>query len=91
MAPLRSLCFSKGAMKITIPYPVIDLKMTGKNIKRLREEHNISVVDLQVFLGLESPQAVYQWQRGVSLPSVDNLFALSRALGVTMNDILVVE
>ena len=78
-------------MKITIPYPVIDLKMTGKNIKRLREEHNISVVELQVFLGLESPQAVYQWQRGISLPSVDNLCALSHAFGVTMNDILVVE
>lgn len=78
-------------MEITIPYPVIDLKMTGKNIKRLREEHNISVVELQSFLGLESPQAVYQWQRGISLPSVDNLCALSHALGVTMNDILVVE
>lgn len=78
-------------MAITITYPVIDMKMTGTNIKRLREEHNISVIDLQVFLGLTSPQAIYQWQRGVSLPTVDHLCALSHLFGVSMNDILVLE
>ena len=78
-------------MAITITYPVIDMKMTGKNIKRLREEHNISVIDLQVFLGLTSPQAIYQWQRGVSLPTVDHLCALSHLFGVSMNDVLVLE
>ena len=91
MAPLRSLCFSKGAMEITIPYPVINLKMTGKNIRNLRQEHSISVLELQRFLGLASPQAVYNWERGISLPTVDNLCALSHAFGVTINDILVVE
>lgn len=78
-------------MAITITYPVIDIKMTGKNIKRLREEHNISVIDLQVFLGLTSPQAIYQWQRGLSLPTVDHLCALSHLFGVSMNDVLVLK
>jgi len=40
-------------------------------------------------MGFESQQAVYKWQRGESLPSVDNFYALSRLFGTTMDDILV--
>lgn len=78
-------------MLMNIPYPVIDLKKTGENIKRLREARCISVVDLQYFLGLASPQAIYLWQRGVNLPTVDHLCALSRLFKVSMNDILVLQ
>lgn len=76
-------------MLMNRPYPVIDLKKTGENIKRLREARCISVVDLQYFLGLASPQAIYLWQRGVNLPTVDHLYALSRLFKVSMDDILV--
>lgn len=76
-------------MLMNMPYPVIDLKKTGENIKRLREARCISVVDLQYFLGLASPQAIYYWQRGVNLPTVDHLYALSRLFKVSMDDILV--
>lgn len=76
-------------MLMNMPYPVIDLKKTGENIKRLREARCISVVDLQYFLGLASPQAIYYWQRGINLPTVDHLYALSRLFKVSMNDILV--
>ena len=78
-------------MRISIPYPVIDMKKTGENIKRLREAHNISVTDVQQFLGLADPQAVYQWQRGICLPTVDHLCALSHLFGITMNDILILK
>ena len=76
-------------MLMNMPYPVIDLKKTGENIKRLREARCISVVDLQYFLGLASPQAIYLWQRGINLPTVDHLYALSRLFKIPMNDILV--
>ena len=76
-------------MLMNMPYPVIDLKKTGENIKRLREARCISVVDLQHFLGLASPQAIYYWQRGVNLPTVDHLYALSRLFKISMNNILV--
>ena len=76
-------------MLMNMPYPVIDLKKTGENIKRLREARCISVADLQYFLGLASPQAIYYWQWGVNLPTVDHLYALSRLFKVSMNDILV--
>ena len=45
--------------------------------------------ELQEYLGLSCPQGVYQWQAGRSLPSVDNLYAVSRLWGVSMNEILV--
>lgn len=70
-------------------FPVIDLPATGANIRRLRQTKGLSVRDLQQFFGFEKPQAIYKWQRGQSLPTVDNLYALSTLLDVPMNDILV--
>ena len=72
-----------------IPYPVIDMKQTGENIRKIREEQNISVIEVQYFLGISNPQAIYQWQKGISLLSVDHLCALSHLFDVPMNDILV--
>ena len=70
-------------------FPVIDLAATGKNIIRLRKEQGLTVRDLQAYFGFEEPQAIYKWQQGKSLPSVDNLYALGALLGVTMDEILV--
>lgn len=78
-------------MGINSAYPVIDVQKTGENIKRIRLKHNVSVVEVQRFLGLENPQAIYQWQRGVSLPTVDHLCALSHLFDVTMEEILVLK
>ena len=60
----------------TKQFPVIDPIATGKNIIRLRVERGMSVRDLQAYFGFEEPQAIYKWQQGKSLPSVDNLYAL---------------
>ena len=72
-----------------IEFPVIDLEATGRNITRLRKDKGLSVKDLQEWFGFEVPQAIYKWQHGQCLPTVDNLFALSFLLGVPMNEILV--
>ena len=72
----------------TIPFPVIDLAATGRNIRRLREERGLTVRDLQAYFGFEEPQAIYKWQKGKSLPTVDNLYALAVLLQVTVDDIL---
>lgn len=73
----------------SIRFPVIDLPATGENIVRLRKERGLSVKDLQQFFGFEEPRAIYKWQRGETLPTVDNLFALGALLGVPMEQILV--
>ena len=70
-------------------FPVIDLEATGANILRLRKEKGLSVKDLQAYFGFECPQAIYKWQWGQSLPSVDNLFALSKLLNTSIDEILV--
>ena len=71
--------------------PVIDLTATGQNIKNLRVAAGISVRDLQNILGFTNPQAIYKWQNGDSLPSIDNLVILAAVFGVTVDEILVVE
>ena len=76
-------------MKKMIPFPTIDVKATGQNIERLRTKRGLTVQELQEFFGFDSPTAIYQWQRGETLPSVDNLYALSAVLKVTMNEIIV--
>ncbi|MBQ7956308.1 MAG: helix-turn-helix transcriptional regulator [Lachnospiraceae bacterium] len=70
-------------------YPVINLKETGLRIKTLRQERGITVLELSQYMGFTEPQAVYKWQRGESLPTVDNLYALSKILRTSMEDILV--
>lgn len=70
-------------------FPVIDLVATGDNIRRLRLERGLTVRDLQSYFGFEEPQAIYKWQRGASLPTVDNLYALGNLLEVPMDQILV--
>ena len=57
--------------------PVVDLVQTGQNIQSLRQQRGISVRQLQGMLGFATPQAIYNWQHGVSLPTVDNLVTLS--------------
>jgi transcriptional regulator with XRE-family HTH domain len=73
----------------TKAFPVIDPVATGDNIRRLREERGMSVKDLQRFFGFEEPRAVYKWQKGETLPSVDNLYALGILLGVPLEAILI--
>lgn len=69
--------------------PIIDVKATGANIARIRKLRNLSVRDLQVYFGFEGPQAIYKWQWGQCLPSIDNLFALSRIFNISIEEILV--
>ena len=71
--------------------PTIDLEATGRNITRLRIEAGLSVKDLQDIFGFGTPQAIYKWQRGTALPSVDNLVLLSAIFGVPVDEILVLE
>ena len=70
-------------------YPVIDMCATGAHIKELMDAREVTVRDVQKAMGLTAPQAVYRWLKGSNMPSVDNLFALSRYLDVSMEDVLV--
>lgn len=83
----------KGFVRMAnlVEFPVIDLKATGENILRLRLERQLTIRELQVYFGFEEPTAIYRWQRGDNLPSLDNMVALSKLFGVTIEEILVLE
>lgn len=72
-------------------YPTIDLKATGERIKQLRKEKHLKVREISEFMGFSEPQAVYKWQRGDSLPTVDNLYALSILFETPMEQIIIVR
>lgn len=69
--------------------PMIDMERTGANILKLRKDAGLSVHDLQKAFGFHSPKAIYKWQNGITLPTVDNLIVLAKLLNVRIDDILV--
>ena len=71
--------------------PVIDMAATGMNITHMRISAGLTVKDLQTVFGFSSPQAIYKWQRGAALPTVDNLVVLAAVFGVRMDEILIFQ
>jgi transcriptional regulator with XRE-family HTH domain len=64
---------------------------TGRNIVRLRQCAGFTVRELQELFGFSTPQAIYKWQRGTAMPTVDNLVILAAVFHVTIDEILVFE
>ena len=72
-------------------YPTIDMVKTGKNISKLRQQRGMSVKELQNIFGFTTPQAIYKWQHGTALPTVDNLIVLAAVFQVRLDDILIMK
>ena len=72
-------------------FPTINLARTGANIGQLRKAAGLTVHDLQTVFGFNSPQAIYKWQNGTALPTVDNLIVLAALLQVRIDDILITD
>ena len=71
--------------------PAIDMIATGRNILRLREEAGLTVRDLQEIFGFTTPQAIYKWQHGTALPTIDNLVILAVVFQVPIDRILILR
>lgn len=69
----------------------IDIKASGENIKSLVKQHNLRLADLQVALGFNTPQAIYKWYRGESMPTIDNLIILTELFNCSIDDIIVIK
>ena len=48
----------------------------------------IDTKDIRAYINLSDTQAIYKWQRGATLPSIENLLALSRLFNTTIEDII---
>jgi len=69
-------------------HPYIDPVRFGKKLREVCESKNVTAADLKEQLNLNSVQAVYYWFSGRRLPNAENLYALSRYLGVRMDDLI---
>ena len=70
-------------------YPIIDPLKTGQNIKRIMKSRKMSVRDIQSYLELSTPQGIYHWFEGRSLPSLDNVYALSELFRMPVDMLLI--
>lgn len=69
-------------------FPTINKKETGVNLRRIMDMRGVKPKDIQEYLGFGCVQSVYRWLDGVSMPTVDNLYALSKMLQVPMDSIV---
>ena len=69
----------------------IDMEKTGANIKRLSREYGYSVEEIMKITGVSTPQAVYKWFSGKSIPSMETLLVLSEIFETGVKDILVIN
>ena len=69
-------------------FPIIDKRKTGINIRRIMDMRGLTVKDVQEYLELGSVQRIYHWINGISMPTIDNLYALSDLFHVPI-DLLV--
>ena len=60
------------------------MMLDGDKIRKYREKAGFTQLALGARLGI-SDRAVSKWERGLSLPSAENLLALSRVLGVSVD------
>ena len=72
-------------------FPIINMVRTVQNITLLRTQRGLSVRQLQKLLGFATPQSIYKWPNGTSLPTIDNMVALSCILHVSIEKILVMD
>ena len=70
--------------------PTIDIRATGQNIARLRNNTGITIRQMQDILGFGTPQAIYKWQRGDALPTIDNMVVLADMFNVKIDDIIII-
>lgn len=66
----------------------IDMVATGKNIRDMRIQHKMTIKDIQDACGVTST-SVCNWQKGKSMPTVDNLVILASIWHVMIDSIIV--
>lgn len=69
-------------------FPLIDKRETGINLRRIMDDHKTSAKDVQEYLGLGCVQSVYRWLDGISMPTVDNLYALSQLFQIPIDEMV---
>ena len=65
-----------------------DLRIIGRNLRRLREDRHLTVEQVREYLCLGSVQAVYKYESGTGYPQADTMLALMELYGAGVDDIV---
>lgn len=68
----------------------IDMKATGANIRSYIKSNGMKIADIQAVFGFNTPQAIYKWMRGDTMPTIGNIVVLADVFGVEICDIIAV-
>ena len=68
----------------------INLEATGKRIRDSRKALGLTMQDVIDRLYLGSLTAVWKWEKGICLPTLDNLVNLAEVFGCEPMDLIVV-
>lgn len=71
--------------------PIIDVAATAANIKACRIRAGYSVREIQNIFNFSSPEAIYSWEKGKYIPSIDNLIVIASVYGVTIDQIVITD
>lgn len=69
----------------------VNRELTGKNIKRLCEERDISIKDLQKILELKTAVTIYKWYEGKNIPNIRIAVTLAGILNVKIDELYVMD
>lgn len=73
-------------------YANLDMEKTGENIRSRREKFGMSREQLGEKMGCEAAyRTVWNWEKGLKMPKIENLFALAEILHTTVDDLCVRE
>ena len=68
----------------------LDTVATGHKIKDFMDEKKIAIKEVSKAMNV-SPQAVYRWQKGETLPTISNFYILGQILETDVDDMLVAK
>lgn len=65
--------------------------MFGKNLKYLREKHNMEQVELAQKLGRKSASSISEWEKGKYTPKIKVLNEICKIFNVNIDDLMTVD
>lgn len=71
--------------------PTVNMTATGANIHKMVKDRKITIAYIQNIFGFNTPQAIYKWFRGDTLPTIDNMVVLAKILETTIDAIVVTD
>ena len=71
--------------------PIINVAATAANIKACRIRAGYTVREIQNIFNFSSPEAIYAWEKGKYLPTIDNMVVIAVVYGVTIDKILITD